>query len=81
MLDPAPPPGLPANTAAAIGIGSDAAIARLDEVSLADAAEHSFTVGGRRPFPLLRADEAGCDFAAESLERLGLPGRQRGCDR
>jgi hypothetical protein len=59
VLDPALPPGLLANTAAAIGIGLGAAVRALGDVHLADAAGRAFAVGSTRPVPILRADGSG----------------------
>jgi len=59
VLDPSLPPGLLANTAAAIGIGLGAVITSLGGVVLADAAGRPFAVGSTRPVPILRANEAG----------------------
>lgn len=59
VLDPSLPPGLLANTAAAIGIGLGAVLTPLGGVILADAAGRPFAVGSTRPVPILRADGAG----------------------
>ena len=58
VLDPSLPPGLLANTAAAIGIGLGAVVTSLGGVVLTDAGGRPFAVGSTRPVPILRADEA-----------------------
>lgn len=58
VLEPSLPPGLLANTAAAIGIGLGAVATVLGDVRLADAAGRAFAVGSTRPVPILRGDAA-----------------------
>lgn len=69
VLDPSLPPGLLANTAAAIGIGLGAVVTPLGGVVLSDAAGRPFAVGSTRPVPILRAEAAGL----ASLFQRALP--------
>jgi len=58
IVNPALPPGLLANTVAAIGIGLGAAAPQLAGTRLTDGAGRSIAVSSNRPVPILQADAA-----------------------